>query len=163
MAIDIDEGSSAPSASFEKPGQTHAGTILAAERRQDRDFKTGQPKTWPDGNPVMVYAITIATDADEELTIWARGGSYTPARGKGDSMMNAIDDAVRAAGAKTIDAGGQISVTFSGFGRQDRAGFKPPKLYSATYSPPSSGFAVGEAAGDEAPFDDEEPFDDEPF
>jgi len=166
MPIDIDEGGTGISAKFERGGDKHGGVILNAERRQARDFDTGQPKVWPDGNPVMQYVITIREDG-EEIALYARGGNFTAVKGKGESMMNAIDTAVRAAGTTRIEAGGTIEVTFTGLGEITKKGMNAPKLFSASYTPPPKGFDTETAQSADGFGDNNETFgyddDDPPF
>jgi hypothetical protein len=165
MPINIDEGGTGISARFERGGDRHGGVILDAEMRQARDFDTGQPKTWPDGNPVMQYVITIRED-DEDVTLYARGGNYSAVKGKGQSMKDAIDTAVRAAGTGIIEAGAEIEVVYSGLGEVTKKGMNAPKLYTATYKPPPKGFKLedegggsfGNSSSDDGFSEDDEPF-----
>ena len=154
MPIDIGSGASASSAKFETKGEEHGGIIVNAEKRQAVDFATGERKTWSNGDPVMQYAITVVEDdTDEELTIWAKGGKYEAASGSGQSMMSAIDLAVRAANCGAIEEGGRISVTWTGLGPA-KTGLNAPKLFTATYQPPPKGIVVGNGDRD---------LNDEPF
>jgi hypothetical protein len=143
------------SARFEKPGDRYAGVVVDARKAQQTDYLTGQPKTWDNGDPIWQYVIVIETEQGDEVTVWCKGGNYVPVKGTGTSAMTAVDSAVREAGVKRLESGGQFEIVFSGLG-QARGGLNPPKLYTAHYTPPPSGFEVGTPAATEA-------FDDEPF
>lgn len=115
------------------PGTTLAGEIVEiGEAVQQKDLKTGLPATWDDGNPKMMLPITIATtvktDADDDghRTFWVSG-----------NLKKAIGAAIRHAGAR-LQVGGHLSVTFTGYG-EAKKGFNPPRMWSATYTPPAPG------------------------
>lgn len=143
----------AASAKFPTVGTTVTGTISAEpEVRQQTDIQTGTPKTWPDGKPRMQLVVTLATaerdpanpDDDGERSVYIKG-----------NMQKAVRDAVRKAGASGLKVGGVLSVTYSGDGQSKGAGFNPPKLFTATYTPPAnteaSDFLNGPAESEPAP------------
>jgi hypothetical protein len=43
------------------------GTVVEVLRKQGRDFMTGEPKTWPNGDPKPVYQIAVKQANGEEL------------------------------------------------------------------------------------------------
>lgn len=135
-----------PSAKFPTPGTTVAGRIVSiGEQRQAKDFATGTPRHWDNGDPVMQLPIEVATDQrdpdvpddDGTRTLWVQQGTL---------MQKAIGAALRAAGAK-LAVGGHLSVTYTGDGTAKQKGFNPPKLYEATYEPPAPGGSFFDAQG----------------
>lgn len=130
-------------AKFEAVGDRIEGEVIAAEVRQQTDPE-GTPKTWSNGDPVMQLVITLKTDMrdgdddDGERRIYAKGGNYEAASGKGTSMLVAIRDAIKKAGASKIEVGGNLTVAHSGLGKKTQAAYSAPKLYVAKYDPPTS-------------------------
>lgn len=119
----------APSLSFNgKPiGTTYVGKVLApASLVQSRDFETGDPATWPDGNPKM--AVVIKLEVDGELrSLWAA---------KPSAMFAALVAAQKEAGQR-IGEGGTLHVKYTG----DVPNAKNPRLnaakqYACRYTPP---------------------------
>lgn len=46
------------------------GPVVKLVRRQGMDFNTKQPAVWPDGNPRLVYGLTIADQISGENKEW---------------------------------------------------------------------------------------------
>jgi len=134
-SIPLSKLESSTAAKFERFGDKHSGYITAIDERQQTDPKTGQVQTFTDGSPKMQWVITIET-AGQAVALWAKGGKFTAAKGTGESMLNAIGAAVRAAGASSLDVGGQLAVAFTGES-EAKPGLSPAKLYSAQYQPPA--------------------------
>ena len=124
----------AGSAKFENYGDTHSGRITSAVQAQQTDLNNKLPMVWPNGQPRMQWLITVERADGETVTFYAKGGSFTPDKGKGSSMLAAISAAVREAGAATLDIGAELAVSYTGTGKAD-AGKFPPKLYTAQYRP----------------------------
>jgi hypothetical protein len=131
------------SAKFETVGDTIRGEIVQAEVRQQTDPE-GTPKTWSNGDPVMQLVITLQTedregdDDDGERRIYAKGGNYEAASGKGTSMLVAIREAIKKANATKLEVGGTLVVAHSGLGKKTQAAYSAPKLYVAKYEPPTT-------------------------
>lgn len=129
------------SAKFEAPGTTVAGPITrVGEPMQQRDFTTGVPKFWDDGKPMMQLPVDVQTELRDPEIVNDDGIRTLYVRGE---MQKAIRQAVRQAGAPGLRVGGQLSVTYTGDGTAKQRGMNPPKLYAATYTPPSA--AAGDA------------------
>ena len=87
----------------------------------------------------MQVAVTLDTaerdpqDANDtgKRTLWVVED------GRSGSILSAIRQAVHQAGAGTIDIGGQLTVTFSGFDPNSKNPANPRKIYSASYVPPA--------------------------
>jgi hypothetical protein len=112
-------------AKFPNIGDTVKLKITGLEQRQQTDFQTGEPITWPDGKPKMQFVFTgIDQDSQEEIRLFAKG-----------FMLSAIKDALTAAGTN-LEAGGILAVKYSADEPASRPGLNPAKKYVAQYQPP---------------------------
>ena len=122
---------------FNTIGDKCSGVIESADVRQQTSME-GEKLEWSDGSPRMQLVLTLKTaahdtDDDDGLrTLYAKGGNFDIAQGSGMAMRNAIADAVKQSGAKTLDAGDHLDVAFSGYGVAKR-GYQAPKLYVARF------------------------------
>lgn len=125
-------------AKFETVGASITGTVVAAEARQRTDLDTGKPATWDNGDPQMQVVITLATDErdPDDPDDDGHRNVYVKAWGP---QLRALRDAVRASGAKDIEAGGVFTATYSGDGERPKPHMSPPKLFTYTYQPPVPG------------------------
>jgi hypothetical protein len=141
-------------AKFENIGDTVEGKITDVVVSQQTDMETNAPLTWADGSPRKQLVVTLMTDErsdgedDGTRRIFAKGGSYEAAEGTGTSMKDAIADAVKKAGARSLDTGGTLKVGFTGMGKKTNRGFNAPKLYRATYAPPVASVGADELWGE---------------
>lgn len=117
---DLEAG--APAFKFHTPGDTITGTITAARKVQATDYDTGEPVTWPNGDPKYDYPITV-TNPDGEQTVWCR-----------NQMWVAVRDACTKTGS-IPQPGGVLTVTYTGDGEKSNPKYNAPKLYTATYQP----------------------------
>lgn len=134
-------GGGTPSAKFENVGDKVSGEILNVETKQQTDPKDGSLKTWDNGDPMWQIVVTLQTDQrDPEIDDDdGRRAIYVKGSMKYASTAKAVADAVRAAGAKTLEKGGTLAVQFTGEGERTNKAFNPPKLYQAAYKPPAQG------------------------
>lgn len=120
-------GDKAPALSFKNMpvGTTYTGEVLEDPKLvQARDFDSGDPAVWPDGNPKMAVVVRVNVNG-EERSIWAP---------KPSAMFKALADAQKAAG-KRITVGGRLTVKFVGEKPNERnERLNPQKLYTATYA-----------------------------
>jgi hypothetical protein len=142
-------GGSGQAAKFEDIGDTVEGEITDAVVTQQTHMETQEPLTWADGSPRMQLVITLQTDdksADDDglRRVFAKGGKYEVASGTGTSMKDAIADAVKKAGARSLEVGGRLKVGYTGEGKKTNRGFSAPKLYRATYSAPVKSVSASE-------------------
>lgn len=122
----------APSLSFRDAaiGTMYRGVITSRPKLvQSRDFESGEPKTWPDGNPVMSVVVILDVDG-EARSLWAQRPS---------SMFAALVEAQKIAGAGPMQEGGTLYVKLVG----EKPNSKNPKLhpakqYAAKYEPPAA-------------------------
>jgi hypothetical protein len=120
-----------PSAKFDTPGTTIAGTITEPPTiQQQRNFDTQALEYWEDGNPKYMLVVNIDTgkvdpnvDNDDGVrAIYVRA-----------NLQKAVREAVRLAGQEGLEVGGHLAVTYTGDGTPPRRGANAPKLYSAVY------------------------------
>lgn len=136
---DLLMGGGIKSCTFPEIGTTWKGEVLAKETQQQRDFTTGEPKFYDDGNPMLQVVITLQTDQrdgdddDGQRKLYVRG-----------QMLAAIKKAVLDAGAKTVEIGGTLAVQYTGDGEPPKRGMNPPKQYTAAYKPPVAAVAPGD-------------------
>lgn len=150
-------GGGAPAAKFPEIGTTVSGTILASKVEDQRDIKTGEVKTFQNGDPMKQIVVTLQThekvdeDDDGKRRLFIKAG-----------MFSAVRQAIQDAEAPTLEEGGQLTVTHTGLGQPSAKGFSPPKLFTAIYERPdpisqvAASFPGAERAGgygfDEQPF-----------
>lgn len=124
-------GEGNPSLSFkDKPhGTTYRGLVAELPALvQSRDFETGNPATWPDGNPKMVVCTTL--DIDGQLfSLWAP---------KPSALFAAIKEAQNTAGQQ-IAIGGTLEVTYThDEPNKTNPRLNPAKQYRVAYAPPDA-------------------------
>ena len=127
-------GSGVASAKFTHPGDTVTGSISEQpEKQQQRDFSTGEPKTWPNtGEPMWQLRVILQTtdrdsvDDDGLRAVYLKGKS-----------QKAVADAVRRVKADGLRVGGTITLTYTGDDEPKQRGFNGEKLYTAEYAPPA--------------------------
>jgi hypothetical protein len=138
-ANDFLMGSGAPTFKFEVIGTTVAGTIAKDPAvMQQTDIATGAPKFWDDGRPREQLQIILATTLRDPADPHDDGHRAIYVKGE---MAKAVRGAIRASGAKGIETGGHLSVTYSANGEPPKPGFSAPKFYTATYTPPAAAAA----------------------
>ena len=115
--------------------------------RQSRDFDTQEPAFWDaeKQDPKMEVVVVIQTNIiDPEVE--GDNGERSLVLPKGSQRFRAVQTAVRASGAKGLEVGGTISVTYTADGEKPkRRGAQAPKLYSAKYAAPAPGATSGDA------------------
>ena len=135
------------------PGTVCRGVIESAELRQQTSLEDNKLLTWDDGRPRMMLVITLQTaerddDTDTGLrAIYAKGGRFEVAEGEGQSMRDAIAQAVKDAGASSIDPGDELAVGFTGVGKAKR-GYTAPKLYSASFKKATASVSAADLFGE---------------
>lgn len=133
---------------FPTIGTTITGVVFEEPtQRQQTEIKTGEPLSWPDGNPKMVMIIPLQTElrdnADDEgkRSVWVTNPS---------GMRTAIAKALKEAGlAKPKPAdlvGGTLTLTYVKDGERAGAGLNPPKIFTAVFEPAGDSFLSEPAA-----------------
>lgn len=133
---------STPSVKWEKVGTVRTLTIDGDyESFQSRKFGTKELDYWPDGNPKYTISFPVLTETGDREAIYA---------GKPSSLLSAIIDAVKASGAKKSEAGGVLTIQWSG--EEPSGKGNPKKVFKAKYAAPAAKPAVDPFADDQPPF-----------
>lgn len=107
--------SGAPSFTHKNVGDAVGGRIVSFEDYQVKEFGTDTLKTFEkSGDPVMGVRIVLEVvpgDSSSAVTLWAEK----------PRMLKAIAGAVKGTGAKDLEVGGDLAVTFSGFDGRAKA------------------------------------------
>ncbi len=119
----IGNGNKYPALTFPSVGTTHSGVVLEVKKLQEKDFTTGQLKTYDNGDPRWVFVFTLNT-SNGPANLWVRG-----------QMQRAIREAADKAGVSTL-VGSTLSVRYTGDGEKKSAVFNAPKLYAAKVEAP---------------------------
>lgn len=118
--------SGGPVAKWNEIGDVRRVVIESVEKRQVTDFDTGEPLTWPNGDPKYQF-IFSGTDPDN-------GGEETRLFVKGFALA-AVKEALRAANSAP-EVGGTLAVKWTGLA--EPVGRKSPaKTWAATYTKPA--------------------------
>ena len=147
-------GGGGKAAKFDNLGDIVEGTITDVKLSQQTSMETNEPLTWSDGSPRMQLVISLQTtdrsdDNDDGVRrVFAKGGNYEVASGRGKSLKDAIGDAVKVAGVRSIDEGGILKIGYTGEGKKTNRGYSAPKLYVASYKPPVQSVAAEDLFGD---------------
>jgi hypothetical protein len=132
-ADDFLMGGSVPSAKFPAIGTTLTGRITSPPTvEQQRDYTTGEPKFWDDGKAQMQMVVTLATSERDHAVQDDDGTRRLYVKGQ---LKNAVAQAVRASGARGLEVGGTLTVTYTRDGERKNPRFNAPKEYTAQYLP----------------------------
>jgi len=125
-------GDTVPSISFKDApvGASVTGKVTEAPILvQSRDFDSGNPAFWPDGNAKMSVVTKLVLASGEERGLWAA---------KPSAMFAAIAEAQKTAGA-LIAVGGTLTITLVGEKpNATNPRLNAQKLYAVTYVPPNA-------------------------
>lgn len=125
-------GGSVPSAKFPIVGTTVSGRITERPTvEQQRDYTTGELKFWDDGKPQQQLVVTVSTDLRDPEVQDDDGSRRFYVKG---SMKNAVAQAVRSSGARGLEVGGVLTITYSGDGERKNPKFNAPKNFTAVYT-----------------------------
>ena len=92
---------------------------------QARDFESGDPATWPDGNPKMCAVIQVMLDGERQ-SVWDQ---------KPSALFTAIGEAQQDAGQR-IAPGGTLTITLTGTKPNSKnTKLNDQKLYAVEYRP----------------------------
>ena len=156
MSNDVNEylfGGGAKAFQFNTIGDICRGTVVKAEMRQQTSIE-GVPLNWDDGRPRMQLVVELQTDEhvddddDGIRTLYAKGGRFEIAEGEGQSMRDAIADAMKEQKEKSLDPGDELAVGFTGLGKAKR-GYSAPKLYAASFRKGRKSVKASDLFGDE--------------
>ncbi|WP_329013126.1 hypothetical protein OG271_03845 [Micromonospora rifamycinica] len=138
-ANDLLMGGGTKSAAFPSIGTAVTGPIVREPKvQQQTDPKDGSFKTFSNGDPMMQLVVQIQTSERDPADPDDDGIRALYIKAK---MLQAVREAVKKAGAKGLEVGGELTVIYVADGEKTNKAFNAPKLYTATYRPPT-----GEAA-----------------
>jgi hypothetical protein len=145
--FDIESG---PAAKFDKPGDTVSGTVTHPyATRQATEIYTNKPKVDDQGRPIMMAVIELQTEQRDPAVRDDTGVRIVYAEKFG--MRKAISDAIKAASADDLEAGGRLTVQLV---REDpTTKGNPLKVFAAQYVKPQAngGVITGVGAPQTAP------------
>src|SRR5262249_33848655 len=124
-------GQSHPSVSWKGApvGTVVSGTVVDLPKEmRGRDYETGDPASWPNGDPLMVVVVNIET-AEGPRSLWAQRPS---------AMFAAIREAQKQAGAR-IALGGRLDIKYTGdLPNAKNPRLNPAKQFAVRYTPPAN-------------------------
>jgi hypothetical protein len=129
----LNGGGGPPAFKFETKGDTAKGRITELATAQARDFVSGEPKFYTDGNPIMQIVITLQPDNDDEFRLFVK-----------PQMKQAIREAVQAVQATQLEVGGILAVRWDDEEPPTKKGFDPKKLFTAQYKSPVAAIPSGD-------------------
>lgn len=135
-------GDAGNSFSFDYIGAQVTGTVLDLVEQQQTDMQTGEPKTFSNGQPMMMYRVDLQTQErdpnnpmdDGRRSIYLKGSRAPETQSSLAAVLAAIKQAT---GTANIATGGTLTVQYVGDGQPKQRGFSAPKLYAASYQPPT--------------------------
>lgn len=123
---------------FYAPGDEVTGQVIGWEKQQQTDMDTGQPKFFANGQPRIMWKVTLQTN----LTKGAGLKEWDPTE-EDDGIRvvylrwrseEAVIDAIRKAGAKRPELGAIMTLRYAKIG--PKQGNFNTKLYTANWIPP---------------------------
>lgn len=144
-------GGGAPAWKFEEPGTTHTGTISAPpQAKQEREYDRDNPgggdlKFFPSGDPIMGVVVEVQTEERADFEDDGKRTFYI----EGRYLKEAVRNAVRAAGARGLEVGGQVTVTFTH--REDPMDKRSRKYWNVVYTPAGNAALMGSPAPQATP------------
>ncbi|WP_185711383.1 hypothetical protein [Arachnia propionica] len=148
QSIDLASGGSA-SFPFNNHGDSVTGRVISLEELQQTDLQTGEPKTFDNGQPMMMYRVELQTELrDSDLddgvrSVYLRGSRKPESQSSLAAVLQAV---LQATGRAALTVGGTLTLTYVGDGQAKNRGFSAPKLYRASYQPPTVNLDAQQAA-----------------
>jgi hypothetical protein len=139
-------GSGSPAWKFEGPGTTREGVIASPpQAKQEREYDPSSPgggalKVFPSGDPIMGVIVEVQTGERDSADDDGKRTFYV----EGRYIKEAVRDAVRASGARGLEVGGHIKVTFTH--RDNPNDFRSRKHWTVTYTPAGNAALMVESA-----------------
>ena len=140
---------------FDNIGDSVTGVVIAPpEPRRQTDPETGEPKTFKNGQPMIMWAVRIATNLRDPQDPYDDGERMIYLKWK---SQDAVKNAVRASGARGLEPGGTLTLTMSGFGPKTKSAWNPPKEWTARYVPPTNDAFMDNGNGGAQPINEPYP------
>lgn len=127
MSAIANQGSGYKAVKLAATNDSVAGRIVSFEDYHTKDFKTGESKFFPSGDPILGTRIVLDTDPTKPDD----DSSYVTLHAEKVNMLRAIAAAVRGAGKVDIEVGGDLAVTRTGMDGN-------AQTFSAAYSAPEA-------------------------
>ena len=146
-ANDVLMGAGSPAWKFEDPGTVHEGTIAAPpQAKQEREYEKDNPgggalKFFPSGDPIMGVVVEVQTTERDATKPDDEGKRTFYVEGR--YIKEAVRGAVRTAGARGLEVGGHIRVTFTH--REDPMDKRSRKFWTVVYTPAGNAALMAEA------------------
>ena len=133
MTIDMSSELLAPSGAtlkFEAEGDIVKIRISGISKQQTKDFVTGEPAAWDDGNPKMQWVISGISNGEESRLFLKDWGS----------QRRALIEALRKAGVEHGESleGGTLTVKWESTDEPSRPGLSGAKQFRMKYERPAS-------------------------
>lgn len=139
------------SAKLENIGESIGGDIIDdPQMMQQRDYETGDPIVYADGNPAMQMVIRLQTTLRDPADPEDDGIRCVYVKGQ---LKSALMSAMRSSGDKVPRRGGQLTVTLTGLEPTQLKNGRPgnaKKIHAVQYTPPRAAAAAGYLAADSA-------------
>lgn len=130
-------GGGSPAWKFDEPGTTREGTIASPpQAKQEREYDPNNPgggalKVFPSGDPIMGVVVEVQTSERDPHNREDDGRRTFYIEGR--YIKEAVRNAVRNAGARGLEVGGAIRVTFTH--REDPMDKRSRKYWDVVYTP----------------------------
>ena len=136
---DLLSGKSVPSISFKdaKVGDAYTGIITDLETAQVRNYETGDPEFWEDGNPKLQIVVTLATEYGDNVEDDGERKVYLFGQ-----KLQAAKAAMKEANVTKLEKGFTFTITFAGEKPSSNKKYNNVKLYGITIVPSKSNPAV---------------------
>lgn len=120
-------GESVPSISFKdaKVGESFTGTITALETAPVRNYETGEPEFWDDGNPKLQIVVTLDTEYGDGAEDNGKRKVYLFGQ-----KLAAAKQALKDADMKKMELGTKFTITYSGTKPSSNKKYNDVKLYT---------------------------------
>jgi len=136
-------------------GDSVTGIVVSAAKEQQRDFDSGAPLEWDNGEPRMESVVILETDLrdpesdndDGRRALHLRGGNYEVAEGSGVSGEKALLEAIQRSGIR-CEAGVRLTAKISGMAKVTGRGRNPAKLWTITMEKATSSIGEGDLFDD---------------
>lgn len=137
-------GGGAPGWKFSDPGDSHEGTVIRFEAKQEREYdpanpSQGAPKFFKSGAPIMSIVVEVQTHERDPMAREDDGRRLFYVEGR--HLKDAVRDAVRASGATGLEVGGHLAVTFTH--REDPMDKRSRKHWRVVYTPAGNAALMG--------------------
>lgn len=132
------------SAKFENPGDVVMGEITdIGEPFHATKFGSQEKDFWPSGDPILNVSVTLQTTERDPQDPEDDGQRrvYVTVSSKEGGQLAAIRAALKTAGQKDLQVGGQLWIQFTGYDPDSKNKQNPRKLYRAQYKAPAGVFS----------------------